>query len=135
MEIFYKTSKLIASLLLNGEISYQSQIPCYILNTFHICYLFLYWALSNFVDLCWEFYHAPKIKITYTPPNICYTSTLEVSKNMPFHFHQINNPCFHAWSFSTILANEAWAMKKILKKRKKEKCGHKKVHRKKRRET
>ena len=90
------------------------------LKTLHICYLSLYWALSNFVDPCSEIYHASKIKITYTPPNICYTSTLEVSKNMPFHFHQINTPCFQAWSFSTILANEAWTMKKVWKKKKRE---------------
>ena len=39
-------------------------------------------ALS-FVDLCWEIYHAPKIKITNTP-HICAASTLEVHKNMIF---------------------------------------------------
>ena len=114
---FDKTSQLIASLLLNGDISYQSQISCYMLKTFHICYLFLYWALSNFVDQCWEFYHALKIKVTYTPPNICYASTLEVSKNMPFHFRQINTPCLLAWFLSIVILNEAWAI--VLKKRKK----------------
>ena len=86
---FVKILKLIASVLLNGEISYQGIISCYMLKTFHICYLSLLWALSNFVDPCWEFYHALKIKFTYTPPNICYTSTLEVSKNMPSYFYQI----------------------------------------------
>ena len=89
ISFFHKMSKLIASLLLNGEISYQSQIPCHMLKTFHICCLSLYWALSNFVDLCWEFIMLLKIKVMYTPPNMCYTSTLEVSKNMPSHFYQI----------------------------------------------
>ena len=118
LEDFYfdKTSKLIASLLLNGEISYQSQISCYMLKTFYTCYLFLYWALSNFVDLCWEFYHALKIKVTYTPPNVCYASTLEVSKNMPFNFHQINTPCLLAWFFSIIIKNKEGAI--VLKKEK-----------------
>ena len=80
--------------------------------------MFLLWALSNFVDLCWEFYHALKIKVTYTPPNICYTSTLEVSKCMPFHFHHINTPCLLAWPFSTILTNEHGLWKKEVLKRK-----------------
>ena len=88
-----------------------------LLKTFHICYLFLLWALSHFVDLCWEFYHALKIKVTYTPPNICYASTLEVSKNMPFHLQQKNTPCLLAWFFSIIIINEAWAI--VFKKKKK----------------
>jgi len=113
---FHKTSKPIASLLVNGEISYQGQISCYMLKTFHICYLILYWGLSDFVDLCWEIYHAPKIIVTYSPPNICYTSTLEVSKNMPFHFHQINTPCLLAWSFSTIHIKWGMVYANVLKK-------------------
>ena len=115
--VFVKTSKLIASVLLNGEISYQGQISCYMLKTFHICYLFLYWALSNFVDLCWEFYHALKIKVTNTPPNICYASTLEVSKNVSFHFHQSNTPYLLAWFFFIIIIYEAWDI--VLKKKEK----------------
>ena len=135
---FNKTSKLIASLLLWWNFLPRPNI---MLKTFHICYLSLFWALSNFVDPCWEIYHALKIKMTYTPPNTCYTSTLEVSKNMHFHFYQINTPCVQAWSFSIILVNEAWAMKKYWKEKKGEhmkvhswkqkKCGHMKVHSKK----
>jgi hypothetical protein len=107
---FDKTSKFIAILLV-GQNSYQGQNT--MLKTFHICCLSLYWALPNFVDPCWEIYHAPKIKITYTLPNKCYASTQEVSKTLHFYFHQINTPCVQAWSFSIILANEAWAIKKV----------------------
>ena len=108
---FYKMSNSIVShILLNGK-----EIPTeakYHDKTFYICYLFLCWALSNFVDLCWESYHAFKIKITHMLPNICttptlrvgvktclplrsiqkcFTPTLGVNKNMLVRFHQ--NKC------------------------------------------
>jgi hypothetical protein len=79
---------------------------------------------QTFVDLCWEFYHTLKIKVTYTPPNMCYTSTLEVSKSMSFHFHQINH-MFVSMIFLHNLYKWAWAMKKkvLNKEKSRKKCG------------
>jgi len=48
--------------------------------------------LSNLVDLCREIFHAPKIKITYTP-HTSAIPTLGVRKNMPYHskiFYRLN---------------------------------------------
>ena len=58
--------------------SYQSHIRICRIQTFHML-LALCWVLSSLVDPCWEIYHAPKIKSTYTP-HICVASTLEVRK-------------------------------------------------------
>ena len=91
---FYKLSNsIISHILLNGK-----EIPTeakYHDKTFYICYLFLCWALSNFVDPCWETYHAFKIKITYTPPNICTTPTLGVGAKTclpPWSIHKCSTP-------------------------------------------
>jgi hypothetical protein len=117
--IFDKMSKSIASHTPQWwDFLPRPNIMLYVEKLPHMLLVF-YWPLSNFVDHCWEIYHTPKIKITYTPSNICYTSTPEVSKNMPFHFYQIKTPCLQTWSFSTIRANEAWAMKKKYWKEKK----------------
>ena len=115
------------------------------IKTFYICYLFLCWALSNFVDPCWETYHAFKIKITYMSPNIsttptlgvvtktclplrfiqkCSTPTLGVNKNMFVRFHQ--NKCSKSLLISNLksfVAKKAWGYHKkemIRKKRRKE---------------
>ena len=89
------------------------------LKTFHICCSSLYWALSNYVDLCWEFYHALKIKVMYTPPNICYTSTLEVSKNMPLHFHPHKYSLFASMIFLHHFHKWGMDYEKVLEKKKK----------------
>ena len=52
-------------------------------QAFHISCLLLYRVWSSLVDPCWEIYHTPKIKITYTL-HMCAASTLEVRKNMLF---------------------------------------------------
>ena len=113
------------------------------MKTFHVCYLFLCWALSNFVDPCWEIYHILKIKITYTPPKICTTPTLGVGaktclpsrttqkcssptlgvdKNMFVRFHQ--NKCSKSLliiSLKSLLQKETWDYQKNREKRAKRK--------------
>ena len=60
---------------------------CSKLKTFHTCNLLSHWALSNYCNPLWDTFHIPMIKITYTSPLTCYTSTLEDSK----HFHPSQN--------------------------------------------
>ena len=50
-------------------------------QAFHICCRLLCWVWSSLIDHCWEIYHAPKIKITYTPHTHA-TPTPGVCKNM-----------------------------------------------------
>ena len=59
-------------------------------------------SLVKFCDPCWDTYHAPKIKITYTP-HIYAASTLEVRRNMPFIFHIDHAPCSNRNSLSSML--------------------------------
>ena len=116
-----------------------------------LLHMLLVFVLS-FVKLCfgpcWESYHAFKIKITYTPPNICTTPilgvvaktclplrsiqkystpTLGVSKNMFIRFHQ--NKCSKSLLISlskVLLQKEAWGYHQKKKERKKEKEKEKK---------
>jgi hypothetical protein len=48
-------------------------------STYAACYCVEFW--SSRVDPCWEIYHAPKIKITYTPHTHA-APTLGIHKNM-----------------------------------------------------
>ena len=69
-------------------IKFLSNAICYSnLKTFHTCNLLSHWALSNCCDSLWDTFHIPMIKITYTSPLTCYTSTLEDSE----HFHPPQN--------------------------------------------
>ena len=128
--LYKMANSIVSHILLNGK-----EIPTkakYHDKTFYICYLFLCWALSNFVDPCWESYHAFKIKITYMPPNIsttptlgvgaktclplrsiqkCSTTTLGVNKNMFVRIHQ--NKCSKSLliSLSKVwLQKEEWVL-------------------------
>ena len=78
-----QNQKLVSSMMLNflpkPYISLIKNLPHKLLA--------LCWVLSSLVDPCWEIYHVPKIKITYTP-HICAASILEVRKKHVFHLPQ-----------------------------------------------
>ena len=134
--ILFQKVKWIATPLLCGKaMSYQSQIWYIDMeNLLHIL-LVIVLSLVKPCDLCWEIYHALKIKITYTP-HISAAPTLGVCNNM-FSIHpkmfysyignrhknmfvRINAPssckCL-SWKVSNCW-EEAWAMQKLFIKEK-----------------
>ena len=96
-------------------IEFLSKAICYSnLKTFHTCNLLSHWALSNYCNPLWDTFNIPMIKITYTSPLTCYTSTLEDSK----HFHPSQNKTPNhsmTLSLSPKLPSRIWAIQKEIK--------------------
>ena len=77
----YKKSKSIAYLL--DDIKFPTKAICYHKKNLPHKLFILCWILSRLVDPYWEIYHAPNIKIAYTP-HICAAFGLKVRKNIFF---------------------------------------------------
>jgi hypothetical protein len=74
--------------------------PNIMIKTFYMCYLFLCWALSNFVDPCWDSFHTPMIKIHVHPNIIILTLALRVTQKHVLH--PPNTPTLVSWDSQNI---------------------------------